>query len=63
MSDKIKSGGNYAPANVRALTTENAKPGDLPPMGRLPGVADDRYEAFNLPSLINGKRVYPKRRA
>ena len=63
MSDKIKTSSKYAPASVRALTTENAKPGDLPQMGRLPGVAVTRYESYNLPSLINGKRVYPKRRA
>jgi hypothetical protein len=27
---------------------------------RNPGITEDRFEAFRLPSLINGKRVYPR---
>lgn len=25
-----------------------------------PGITEDRFEAFRLPSLMNGQRVYPR---
>ena len=33
-----------------------------PELQRPPGIPDERFEAFNLPSLMNGVRVYPKRK-
>lgn len=60
-SDYIGRTKTPPPAKVRLAVPENGKPGDFPNMGRVPGVAASRYEAFNLPSLISGQRVYPKR--
>jgi hypothetical protein len=27
---------------------------------RNPGITEERFEAYKLPSIVNGKRVYPK---
>jgi hypothetical protein len=27
---------------------------------RNPGITEDRFEAYKLPSIVNGKRVYPR---
>lgn len=30
---------------------------------RNPGIPDERFTAFNLPSIVAGQRIYPKRKA
>lgn len=60
-SDYIGRVKTSPPAKLRIPVPGNGKPDDFPHMGRVPGVPDSRYEAFNLPSLISGQRVYPKR--
>lgn len=61
MSEKLRQTRNHPPANVRMPYDRGDAYTCQDELRRPPGVPDARFAAFNLPSLINGERVYPKR--
>ena len=52
---------NRPPAGLR-IPFDPGKPSDGPELKRPPGIGEARFVAFNLPSLVHGQRVYPKRK-
>lgn len=60
MSEHIKPRG-HPPAGLR-IPFDTGTPYDCPELKRPPGIDEARFVAFNLPSLVRGQRVYPKRK-
>lgn len=53
------------PKNVsvkRVSFDKDSAPYTCPELGRNPGLTDDRFEAFRLPSRIGNQYIYPKRK-
>ena len=49
------------PPVTQRIPMDRGDPYTCPELQRPPGISDTRFLAFNLPSIVNGKRVYPKR--
>ena len=60
MINHIKTRG-HPPAKQR-IPLDRGDPYTCPELKRPPGIDEVRFVAFNLPSLVHGKRVYPKRK-
>lgn len=60
MIEHIKTRG-HPPANQR-VPFDTGAPYDCPELKRPPGIDEARFVAFNLPSIVHGQRVYPKRK-
>jgi len=62
---RLQTPGKKAPAPVvkaeRITSLNTGKPYDGRELLRNPGIPDERYAAFNLPSLMGGQRVTPRR--
>jgi hypothetical protein len=50
----------HAPVKKVSFDTKS-KPYTCPELGRNPGLTDDRFEAFLLPSRIGDQLIYPKK--
>ena len=44
---------------ARVRVPHDTKPWVYSELDQLPGLPEERYAAYKLPSLIDGKRVYP----
>lgn len=60
MIERIKPR-NPPPAGLR-IPFDTGAPYDCPELKRPQGIDEARFVAFNLPSLVHGQRVYPKRK-
>lgn len=58
MISRIK--GNSTPPAGLKIPFDRGAPYTCPELGPNPGIDPARFEAFRLPSIVNGKRVYPK---
>ena len=59
MTDHIKP--KSSPPVGKRIPFDRGDPYTCPELKRPPGIDEARFIAFNLPSLVHGQRVYPRR--